>query len=178
MKTFRDISYCKNVPSNVNVLETSPLPDLPPTREQLRMASILENQGLYKVDSVVKAKVLLRRTRNFPNQPLIHSLVRLLETGGSSNLRDYSPGKVLYDNHGSAVTHSEAIKANIEKEIKLGRLSEITEKDMISWPYFSNSPLGAVQQGLKKTRPINDKSHPRGTSHNDHIDKKDYTLGG
>ncbi|EHS64501.1 uncharacterized protein PGTG_20964 [Puccinia graminis f. sp. tritici CRL 75-36-700-3] len=84
------------------------------------------------------------------------------------------------DNHLSATLAEEKIKESMSKELKAGRMFGPFTIDQVKskFKFFRTSPLGAVVNGDRSVRPINDLSFPHGNasipSVNSFVDKKEF----
>lgn len=85
-------------------------------------------------------------------------------------------------NHSSALKVREKIQKNIDKEVMAMRMFGPFSKEYVfsKMGFFRTSPLGAVENGDKSLRPINDLSFPRNDplipSVNSFVDKDDFST--
>lgn len=83
-------------------------------------------------------------------------------------------------NHSSAMKVRQRIQKKLDKEVAKGRMFGPYSKECVfrNLEFFRTSPLGAVENGDKSLRPINDLSYPRGDpiipSVNSFVNKEDF----
>ncbi|KAJ3145146.1 hypothetical protein HDU86_001141 [Geranomyces michiganensis] len=162
-------------PTRHAILYRDPYPKPPYTDDNVQTMHILNEHSIYKTPTPISIAALRHLTLDFPNQPVIHQLIRELMEGFPMQYQG-QPGRHLFPNQLYAPSQVAGFASNMAAEIQCGRRTEISPNILDRLLYYQSAPMIAVPK--TKFPPLNEEvqwricanaSFPQHLSTNDHV---------
>ena len=150
-----------------------PYPVIKCIQDFIDLAQMIRNTGLpnYRlarvpITSGLNIDAWERHLRDYPDTRLIH----YLKFGFPLSIKTHcTPPISQVKNHFSAISHSQAVRKYLDKEISMGAI--LGPFDIDPAHGIHSSPLLTRPKDTNKRRVILNLSHPKGTSLNDQVDR-------